>query len=60
MDTVYQSDQVMVAWKDNQPVYMASNKFGAELGDPCRRFSRTEKKFVYVQCPVMIGKYNVI
>lgn len=59
MEAIYQADQVLVAWKDNKAVYMASNKFGAELGNPCRRFNRTEKRYDMVQCPKVIGKYNI-
>lgn len=60
MDVVYQDDQVLVAWKDNQPVYMASNQYGAELGDPVRRFSRTDKKWINVPCPTVVSKYNCL
>ena len=60
MDVVYQSDQVLVAWKDNCPVYIASNQYDAELGEPVRRFSRTDKKWINVPCPSVVSKYNCL
>jgi hypothetical protein len=29
-NVLYKDDQVLVAWKDNKGVYMASKKFGAD------------------------------
>ena len=26
-ETLYKGDQILVCWKDNQPVYVATNKF---------------------------------
>ena len=31
MDVVYKEDVVLVGWKDSKAVYMASNKYGAEV-----------------------------
>ena len=47
-DVVYKDDIVLVAWKDNKPVYMASNKFGGEMSSTCRRYSRVEHKSIQV------------
>ncbi len=57
-DVLYKDDQVLVAWKDNKRVYMASNKFGADTTNNCRRFCRTERKYVTVPIPTMVQRYN--
>jgi len=57
-DVLYKDDQVLVAWKDNKGVYMASNKFGADTTNNCRRFCRTERKYVTVPIPTMVQRYN--
>ncbi len=33
---MYREDQVLVAWKDNKAVYVASNKYTAETGSMCK------------------------
>ena len=40
----YKGDQVLVCWKDNQPVYVASNKLSAAT-----RFSKTQWKKIQVR-----------
>ncbi len=57
-DVLFKDDQVLVAWKDNKWVYMASNKFGADTTNNCRRFCRTERKYVTVPIPTMVQRYN--
>ncbi len=52
-DVLYKDDQVLVAWKN-----MASNKFGADTTNNCRRFCRTERKYVTVPIPTMVQRYN--
>jgi DNA excision repair protein ERCC-6 len=47
-DVLYQADQVLVAWKDNKAVYMASNIHGADMEKTCRRYSRVEKREIQV------------
>ncbi len=56
-DVLYKDDQVLIAWKDNKGVYMASNKFGADTTNNCRRFCRTERKYVTVPIPTMVQRY---
>jgi len=58
MDVVYRKDQVLVGWKDNKAVYMASNQHGATTTGTCRRFSRVERKHVQVPIPAMYREYN--
>ena len=48
-DLLYRDDQVLVAWKDNKAVYMASNKYDGETPSTCRRFSRTDRKNIQVK-----------
>jgi hypothetical protein len=43
-DVLYKDDQILVAWKDNKGVYMASNKFGGDTINNCLCFCRTERK----------------
>ena len=47
-DVLYNNDVTLVVWKDNKPVYMASNKHGAETNSTCRRFSRADKKHIEI------------
>ena len=58
MEAIYKEDQVLVAWKDNKAVYMASNKYSAETATTVRRFCRKEKKQLQVPIPEMIKEYN--
>lgn len=48
-DILYKDDIVLVGWKDNKAVYMASNVHGANMNKSCRRYSRTEKRDIQVQ-----------
>ncbi len=57
-DVLYKDDQVLVGWKDNKGVYLASNKFGEDTTNNCRRFCRTERKYVTVPIPTMVQRYN--
>jgi len=57
-DVLYKEDLILVGWKDNKGVYMASNKFGADTSSNCRRFCRTERKNVMVPIPAMVQHYN--
>ncbi len=57
-DVLYKDDQILVAWKNNKGVYMASNKFGADTTNNCRHFCRTERKYVTVPIPTMVQRYN--
>lgn len=57
-DIIYKSDQVLVAWKDNKTVFMASNKYGAETDKTCRRYSRTERKDIQVKNERLIRLFS--
>ncbi len=52
------TNKILIAWKDNKGVYMASNKFDADTTNNCRRFWRTEKKDVTVPIPTIVQRYN--
>jgi hypothetical protein len=47
-DILYSKDQVLVGWKDNKAVYMASNVHGASMDKTCRRYNRVEKRDIQV------------
>ena len=47
-EAMYHEDQVLTVWKDNKPVFMASNKWDVEPFTTCRRFSRVQKTRVNV------------
>lgn len=51
-------DIVVAAWKDNKPVYVASNYLGVSPVAYKKRYSRADKKHVQVRCPNMIDGYN--
>ena len=46
--TIYRGDQTLVCWKDNQPVYVATNKFSAERTASVGRYCRTQRKKIQV------------
>jgi Transposase IS4 len=50
--------QIIVRWNDNAPVTMVSNVLGTEPIGSCKRYSRTEKKYVKVPQPDIVGQYN--
>jgi len=55
---VYTEDKVVVVWKDNQPVYMASNCSSPELTAQCKRYSKKDKAYVNVPQPDVNNDYN--
>jgi hypothetical protein len=57
-EVLYSEDQVLVGWKDNKGVYMATNKFTGESNTTCSRYSRKDKKKIQVPIPEMFIKYN--
>lgn len=50
--------QIVTRWNDNAPVTMVSNILGTEPMATCSRYSRTAKKYVDVQQPDVVKKYN--
>ena len=56
--SLFQEDRVLIVWKDNKAVYMASNKHGDDKSGTCLRFSREKKANIQVPMPTMVGKYN--
>ena len=59
-DSVVRKDGKMnvVKWYDNKPVVMLSSAHGLMLQDKCRRWSKTEKKYIEVDRPAIIKQYN--
>lgn len=49
---------MLTVWKDNKPVYMASNKYGATSNLTCKRFCREKKSYIQVPIPAMVTEYN--
>lgn len=56
--SVYTNEIVVVVWKDNQPVYMASNCEDVLPGQQCHRFSAKDKRYVLVPQPALNRSYN--
>ena len=56
---VYKEDQLLVCWKDNKPVYMATNKYSAQRSTTVSRFCRIQRKKIQVPIPELIKKYNI-
>ena len=56
--TVFTQDKVVTVWKDNQPVYMASNCISAELSGTCKRYSKKDQEYVNIPQPDLNNKYN--
>ncbi len=58
VQTVYTSDCTVLVWKDNQPVYMASNFDQVEPLGSCQRYSKKDRKYVAVPQPNINQHYN--
>lgn len=55
---VFCNDQVLIGWKDNKAVFVASNKHGAGQKSNCNRFCRTTRDSIHVPIPDMVMAYN--
>lgn len=56
---ISKEDGVLVLkWKDNSVVSIASNCVGVEPISNVKRYSQKEKKIIHVPCPQIIGEYN--
>lgn len=51
-------DVTMVKWLDNKPANLASNFVGIGEKDMVKRWSKTEKRFIEVERPEIVKKYN--
>lgn len=49
---------VVALWRDNKPVFVASNHVGVSPTVSKRRYSGAEKKHIQINCPIMIDSYN--
>jgi DNA excision repair protein ERCC-6 len=58
MQAVYTQDAVVAVWKDNQPVYMASNCDPVEPLAVCQRYSRKDRGYVPFSQPNLNKLYN--
>lgn len=55
---VYTADMMVCVWKDNKPVYMASNVDELEPMGTCQRYSREQRKYMSVSQPSINKAYN--
>jgi DNA excision repair protein ERCC-6 len=55
---VFTEDAVVMVWKDNQPVYMASNCNGLDPVSQCQRYSRADKAYKPFPQPHLNVLYN--
>ena len=51
-------DLIVLSWKDNATVRMASNCYGVDPVHSARRYSSAEKKHITVPIPDVVTKYN--
>jgi len=58
VEVVDSQDLMILAWKDNQTVYMASNCDGLTPMQECQRYSQKDKKYVTVPQPLTVRRYN--
>ena len=49
LQKLFQKDQCLVAWKDNNAVYAASNKYTADCDSTCRRFFKSTRQYNQVR-----------
>ncbi len=54
MQAICHQDGTVLVWKDNQPVYMASNNDSMEQMGTCQRFSQKEKSYLAAPQPQLI------
>ncbi len=55
---VYTTTNTVIVWKDNKPVYMASNCDGVEPMGTCQKCSKQEKGYIAVPQPSVNSLYN--
>lgn len=48
----------IIKWLDNKPVILATTIHGAEPKDKCRRWSKTENRYIEVDRPIVVKYYN--
>lgn len=48
----------MVKWFDNRPIHVASTEVGSTPLDECKRWSKPNKKYIYIQRPALVRLYN--
>jgi hypothetical protein len=58
VEATYTQDATVVVWRDNQPVYMASNHESIEPMGSCQRYSQKEKAYIAVPQPKLNQEYN--
>jgi hypothetical protein len=58
VQSMYHQDCIVLVWKDNQPVYMASNHDSVEPMGTCQRYSQKEKAYLAVPQPKLNQEYN--
>ena len=59
LDFVHRGEICLSGWKDNKPVYVASNKFSASTEtSTCQRYRWEERRYKMLKQPVMIEHYN--
>ena len=58
MEIKFSGDSCVTVWKDNKPVYVASNSYSNSPLSRSRRWNRVEKKYMEVPVPNNIAKYN--
>lgn len=49
---------VIVEWKDNQKVVLASKCTGIEPGEKVKRWSKKDAKYIEIDCPAIVRLYN--
>jgi hypothetical protein len=55
---VFTQDSTVILWKDNKPVYMASNFDEVEPMGSCQRYNRQAKGYVAIPQPNINTQYN--
>lgn len=57
-EAVYTQDALVMVWKDNKPVYMASNVNSMEPFGQCQRYSSKERQYMPFPQPNINQCYN--
>ena len=58
METMFTDDKCVTVWRDNKPVYTASNSYSGVSSERVRRWNRQEREYIDLPIPHSVAKYN--
>jgi hypothetical protein len=55
---MFTDDKCVTVWRDNKPVYTASNSYSGVSSERVRRWNRQEREYIDLPIPRSVAKYN--